>query len=158
MKLFILCLMLSFNVLAKIQNFTLDSKNTLYIVDGDSISMQMRIAGIDTPEIGQKCRKTKLKSIDCGRLSKNYLKQTLKKIRGKLSIKPLGTDYYQRILVKVYKGKTNIGKYMVENGMAFSYKNTHRQAENTAKKQKRGFWGFYKPPIRPHQWRKLNPR
>ncbi len=80
MKLFTLCFLVSINALANIGSFTLDSEKTLYIVDGDSVSMQMRIAGIDTPEIKQKCRKTKFKTIDCGRLSKDYLKQVLQKV------------------------------------------------------------------------------
>jgi len=49
MKLFILCFLVIINVFAKVGDFTLDSENTLYIVDGDSISMQMRHAGIDKP-------------------------------------------------------------------------------------------------------------
>ena len=57
MKLFILCFLVTINVFAKVGDFTLDSENTLYIVDGDSISMQMRLAGIDTLEMRQKCTK-----------------------------------------------------------------------------------------------------
>ncbi|RUM83617.1 MAG: hypothetical protein DSZ17_02110, partial [Candidatus Thioglobus sp.] len=53
MKLFTLCLLLSINAIADISSFTLSSEKTLYIVDGDSVSMQMRIKGIDTPEIKQ---------------------------------------------------------------------------------------------------------
>jgi len=43
MKLFILCFLFTINAFAKVGDFTLDSENTLYIVDGDSISMQMRL-------------------------------------------------------------------------------------------------------------------
>ncbi len=158
MKLFIALLILTLQAVASPDDFTLHSEKTLYIVDGDSISMQMRIQGIDTPEIRQMCKKTKFESIDCGRLSKNFLKKTFKKLPGVLLIKPMGTDHYQRILVRVYKGDTDIGKYMVEQGMAFSYKDTYRQAENEARKHKRGFWGFYMPPIKPYKWRKQNRR
>jgi endonuclease YncB( thermonuclease family) len=154
MKLFALCLLLATNTLANIGNFTLGSEKTLYIVDGDSISMQMRIAGIDTPEIRQKCSKTQFQVIDCGRLSKNYLKQTLQNLPGELSIEPVGVDYYNRILVRVYKGDVNVGKLMVEAGMAFSYKDTYRKEEELAKENKLGFWDFYTPPIEPYKWRK----
>jgi len=68
----------------------------------------------------------------------------------------MGVDHYQRILVRVYKGDTNIGRLMVESGMAFSYQDTYRQEEETAKRQKLGFWGFDTPPIEPYKWRKLN--
>lgn len=64
MKLFIFYLLLMAKVFANIENFTLDSEKTLYIVDGDSVSLQMRLAGIDTPEITQTCQKTQHQIID----------------------------------------------------------------------------------------------
>ena len=158
MKLFTLCLLLSINALANIGNFILSSEKTLYIVDGDSISVQMRIKGIDTPEIKQKCRKTKFQVVDCGRLAKDYLKQVLKNLPGELLIEPVSIDYYNRILVKVYKGNVDIGKLMVESGMAFSYKDAYRQEEDLAKAKKLGFWGFHTQPIQPYKWRKMNRR
>ena len=158
MKLFTLCLLLSINALASIGSFTLDSEKTLYIVDGDSVSMQMRIAGIDTPEIKQKCRKIKFQVVDWGRLAKDYLKQVLQNLPDKLLIEPIGIDHYNRILVKVYKGNIDIGKLMVEAGMAFSYKDTYRQEEDLAKAEKLGFWDFHTPPIQPYKWRNINRR
>jgi endonuclease YncB( thermonuclease family) len=155
MKLFIFYWLLMGNAFA-IDSFTLSSEKTLYIVDGDSISMQMRIAGIDTPEITQPCEKISGTIIDCGRLAKNYLKRTLKQLPGKLLIEPVAIDHYHRVLVKVFKGDINIGKKMVEQGMAFSYKNTYRQEEDLAKSKKIGFWGFYQPPIKPYKYRKSN--
>ena len=156
MKLFTLCLFWAMSATANINPFVLDSEKTLYVVDGDSISLQMRIQGIDTPEIRQKCQKTATQTIDCGRLSKDYLIKTLKNLPGKLSIEPIGTDHYQRVLVNVYKGGIDVAKLMVEAGMAFSYKDTYRQEQALAKKEKLGFWGFYTPPIKPYQWRKMN--
>lgn len=155
MKLFIFCLLLMANAFA-IDEFTLNSEKTLYIVDGDSISLQMRIAGIDTPEITQPCERIPNRVIDCGRLSEYHLNKLLKNLSGKLHIKPKGVDHYHRILVSVYKADVDIGKRMVADGMAFSYKDTYKQTENKAKKNKRGFWGFYKPPINPYKYRKAN--
>lgn len=158
MKLFIFALLISVNALSDVGNFSLDSERSLYIVDGDSMSLQMRIAGIDTPEINQTCRKRANKMIDCGRLSKVYLQKLLKNIPGKIVIEPTGFDHYQRILVRIFKGDTNIGKLMVESGMAFSYKDTYRQEEDLAKSEKLGFWGFDTPPIEPYKWRKMKRR
>jgi len=62
MKLFTLCFLVSINAFAKVGDFTLASEKTLYIVDGDSVSMQMRIAGIDTPEIKQKMSENKIQN------------------------------------------------------------------------------------------------
>ncbi len=155
MKLFIASLFLSVNAWANIDNFSVSSDRSFYIVDGDSISLQMRLAGIDTPEIKQKCRQHKNQIIDCGRLSKRYLQRLLKNLPGNVNIHPVGVDHYQRILVRVYKGDTNIGKLMVQSGMAFSYKDVYRQEEQLAKAEKLGFWGFDTPPIEPYKWRKL---
>jgi endonuclease YncB( thermonuclease family) len=82
----------------------------------------------------------------------------LKNLPDKLLIKPIGIDHYNRILVKVYKDNIDIGKLMVEAGMAYSYKDNYRQEEDLAKAEKLGFWGFYTPPIQPYKWRKLNRR
>ncbi|MBT3277282.1 thermonuclease family protein [Candidatus Thioglobus sp.] len=156
MKLFVFALFVSFRALANVGDFSLHSDQSLYIVDGDSVSLQMRLADIDTPEIKQKCREHVNRVIDCGRLSKRYLQRLLKSLPGEIAIKPIGIDHYQRILVRIYKGNTNIGKLMVESGMAFSYKDAYQQEEDLAKAEKLGFWGFYTPPIEPYKWRKLN--
>lgn len=116
----------------------------------------MRIADIDTPEITQTCQKTQHQTIECGRLSKGYLKKLLDKTPGKLLISPVATDHYHRILVYVYKGSINIGKLMVESGMAYSYKDSYRKEEDLAKSEKLEFCGFYKPPIKPYKYRKAN--
>ena len=158
MKLFIFTLFVSFNAWPDISEFSINSDRSLYIVDGDSVSLQMRLADIDTPEIKQKCRQRPEKTIDCGRLSKTYLHRLLKNLPGKIIIQPVGVDHYQRILVRLYKGDTNIGKLMVESGMAFSYKDNYRKEQDLAKEEKLGFWGFYTPPIEPYKWRKLNRR
>jgi endonuclease YncB( thermonuclease family) len=56
--------------------------NQEYIVDGDSVSLQMRLTGIDTPEITQTCEKTQHQTIDCGQLSKRYLQRLLREMPG----------------------------------------------------------------------------
>lgn len=153
-----LCL-IGMSALADIEPITLKSENTLYIVDGDSVSMQMRIQGIDTPEIGQKCQKVKnSKLIRCGHLAKDYLRQLLHNLPGEVVIKPMGVDRYDRILVRIYKGGIDVGKLMVEEGMAFSYKTHYQQEQDIARREKIGFWGFFKPPINPYKWRKENRR
>jgi endonuclease YncB( thermonuclease family) len=158
MKLFIFSLFIIVNTFASSENFSFKNQQSLYIIDGDSVSLQMRIAGIDTPEIKQKCQQYANKIIDCGRLSKRYLQRLLKSLSGEISISTIGVDNYQRILVKIYKGDVNIGKRMVESGMAYSYKNTYRQEEDLAKAEKLGFWAFVTPPIKPYKWRKLKHR
>ena len=172
MKLFIFCLWLSFYS----SIFASESKLPLFIVDGDSLNinvvlflnltqapmeelgektdLKMRIAGIDTPEIKQTCEIEEGKLIDCGVLSKDYLQKLLETEPGELVIKPIGVDYYHRTLIRLFKGKTDIGKKMVEDGMSYSYDSTYKIEENHAKENKLGFWNFFKPPVNPKIWRK----
>ena len=172
MKLFIFCFWLSLHSCI----FASESKQSLFIVDGDSVNinvvqfldvaqapmealgnksdLKMRIAGIDTPEIKQTCEIKQGKSIDCGVLTKDYLQKLLDNEPGDLVIKPIGVDYYHRILIRLFKGETDIGKKMVEDGMSYSYDSTYRIEETYAKENRLGFWNFFKPPVNPKIWRK----
>ena len=172
MKLFVFCLW--FSIYSCI--FANESKQSLFIVDGDSVNinvvlfldlaqapmeelsdktdLKMRIAGIDTPELKQTCEMEQGKSIDCGFLTKDYLQKLLESEPGDLVIKPIGVDYYQRILIRLFKGETDIGKKMVEEGMSYSYDSTYKIEETYAKENKLGFWNFFKPPVNPKIWRK----
>jgi len=172
MKLFVFCLWFSLHSFI----FASESKQPLFIVDGDSVNinvvlfldlaqapmeelddktdLKMRIAGIDTPEIKQTCEIEQGKSIDCGILTKDYLKNLLASESGDLVIKPIGVDYYHRILIRLFKGETDIGKKMVEEGMSYSYDNTYKIEETYAKENRLGFWNFFKPPVNPKIWRK----
>lgn len=137
---------------------TLDNANAFYIIDGDSISLSMRIKGIDTPEKQQKCAKKWGKIINCGTVAKEHLYVLLHYLPGKLKVKPAGIDHYNRILVHIYKGDVNVGKKMVEQGMAWAYGKQYKAQENAAKANKIGFWGYAEPPVKPRLWRKKHPR
>ena len=172
MKLFVFCLW--FSIYSCI--FANESKQSLFIVDGDSVNinvvlfldlaqapmeelsdktdLKMRIAGIDTPEIKQTCEIEEGKSIDCGVLTKNYLQMLLENEPGNLVIRPIGVDYYHRILIRLFKGETDIGKKMVEEGMSYSYDSSYKIEETYAKENRLGFWNFFKPPVNPKIWRK----
>ena len=172
MKLFIFCLWISFYSCT----YASESKQSLFIIDGDSVNinvvlfldlaqapmeklddktdLKMRIAGIDTPEIKQTCEIEEGKSIDCGVLTKDYLQKLLETEPGKLVIKPIGVDYYNRKLIRLFMGETDIGKKMVEDGMSYSYDGTYKIEETYAKENRLGFWNFFKPPVDPKIWRK----
>ena len=172
MKLFIFCLWFSLHSCI----FASESKQSLFIVDGDSVNinvvlfldlaqapmeelgdkadLKMRIAGIDTPEIKQTCEIEQGKSIDCGVLTKDYLQRLLESEPGDLVIKPIGVAYYHRILIRLFKGETDIGKKMVKDGMSYSYDSTYKMEETYAKENRLGFWSFFKPPVNPKIWRK----
>jgi len=173
MKLFVLCLLFSFCGIAGAQS---DAKHPLVIVDGDSVNIdillfldfaqahqgsmddqtlfRMRITGIDTPEWDQPCEKNLGTVISCGELATQYLQYLLDSLSGELALKPMGVDYYNRVLIRLFIGEVNIGKQMVLDGMAYSYGDTYLEEEVLARKEKRGFWAFAKPPINPKEWRK----
>lgn len=153
-----LLIFLSLPLLAKIPTITAPSEKSFYIIDGDSLSLQMRIYGIDTPEKGQKCQKIKGKQIDCGLKAKIALTQLLKRSRGKITLKPITFDHYKRMLVRVFYRDKDIGKKLVRSGMAFAFNKDYKNDERLAKKEKLGFWGYYKPPQNPKKWRKTHKR
>ena len=120
MKLFVFCLFFSLNSCI----FASEPRQPLFIVDGDSVNinvvlfldiaqapmeelsgktdLKMRIAGIDTPEIKQTCEIEEDQLIDCGVLSKDYLQKLLESEPGDLVIQPVGVDYYERILIRLF--------------------------------------------------------
>ncbi|HIF89911.1 MAG TPA: thermonuclease family protein [Candidatus Thioglobus sp.] len=173
MKLFVLCLLFSFCSIAGSQS---NAKHPLVIVDGDSVNinvllfldfakihqepmddrtfLKMRIAGIDTPEWNQTCEKNLGTVISCGELATKHLQHLLESLSGVLAFKPIGVDYYNRVLIRLFVGETNIGKQLVLDGMAYSYDETYLVEETLARKEKRGFWAFARPPISPKEWRK----
>ncbi len=150
--------LLSYPNFADINNkkdIILESAKSLYIIDGDSVSIKTRIKGIDTPEISQKCAKNNNNIIDCGLLAKNHLKKILNNTKGELKIIIIDVDSYNRLLVKIIKGSLDIAKKMVVDGMAFSYYD-YKYAEQQAKKNNKGFWSFQLPPEKPSIWRRKN--
>lgn len=173
MKLFVLCLLFSFCSVSGAQS---DTKHPLVIVDGDSVNidillfldfaqahqgsmddralLRMRITGIDTPEWDQTCEKNPGVVISCGELATEHLQHLLGSLSGELLLKPMGVDYYNRILIRLFVGETNIGKQMVLDGMAYSYDKTYLKEELLARGEKHGFWAFSEPPINPKEWRK----
>tara|TARA_B100001105_G_scaffold249267_1_gene235980 strand:- start:6 stop:272 length:267 start_codon:yes stop_codon:yes gene_type:complete len=77
MKLFVLSFCVVLPVFSYTGDMLLDSDKVFHIVDGDSINVRMRIAGIDTPEVNQKCKITENETIDCGVLSKIYFQKII---------------------------------------------------------------------------------
>ena len=139
------------------------------IVDGDTIHInnyKFRLEGIDAPEMKQNCKKESLKisyiigftfykDYSCGKISKEKL---IAKINGS-EIKCISTskDRYKRYVATCFKGKTNLNRWMVRNGLAIAYRKYSKKYvtdENFAKENKLGIWqGKF---MNPEKWRKLN--
>lgn len=151
--LFLGVIILNYSVVAF--EVSLPHYKSLYVLDGDSVNIKTRLKGIDTPEIRQTCQKKQFKVIDCGRLSQQYLRKLLKKTSGKIQLSWQGFDDYYRALISLKKGELDIAKQMVLDGYAFSYYN-YPDEQQQAKVNKRGFWGFFRPPEKPSKWRREN--
>ena len=134
------------------------------VIDGDTIKIdnfKIRLFGIDAPEIDQICQKPWIsinffslnKNYKCGEVSSYKLKNYLKDDSIYCQIK--GKDRYRRYLGICYKNKSDINKWMVTNGFAFSYVKYSKKYliyENLAKKNSKGLWkGKFD---KPWEWRK----
>lgn len=124
------------------------------VKDGDSlvvkvqgVAMDIRLAGIDAPELDQ----------PYGREAKQSL-VTLAAGR-QLVIKPLDTDRYGRTVAQVWNGETHLNTEMVSRGGAWFYSEYARSAalydvEQEARNAKRGLWALpRKDRIEPRVWR-----
>tara|TARA_Y100001936_G_C15549366_1_gene396609 strand:- start:23 stop:520 length:498 start_codon:yes stop_codon:yes gene_type:complete len=139
------------------------------IVDGDTIHInnyKFRLEGIDAPEIKQKCKKESLKisyiigftfykNYNCGKISKEKLIAKIN--RSEIKCISTSKDRYKRYIATCFKGKTNLNRWMVRNGLAIAYKRYSKKYvtdEEFAKENKLGLWqGKF---INPEKWRKLN--
>jgi micrococcal nuclease len=143
------------------------------IHDGDTITIvkesflgillkteKVRLIGIDAPELEQE---------PWGRRAKNHLRKLIRdnnwQVRIELDVQQ--RDKYGRLLAYVWDKKGNMINYlMIRNGYAMvytvppnvKYTELFVQAQQLARKEKRGIWGKNGLPETPSEWRKKNPR
>lgn len=120
------------------------------ISDGDTLTclynftqLKVRLQYIDAPESAQ----------PFGNRAKQALSALAYKKTVRLQIS--GYDKYQRQLAVVWDGSKNINLALVEQGMAWAYRETqplYQQAETAAKSRKIGLWRDSNP-INPADWR-----
>lgn len=120
------------------------------ISDGDTLTclherrpLKVRLQYIDAPESAQPFG--------------NRAKQALSTLAFKKTVRlhVTGYDRYQRLLAVVYVGSQNLNLTLVEQGMAWAYRQTlpeYAQAQATAQRQQRGLWRD-SHPINPADWR-----
>lgn len=113
------------------------------IIDGDTIHIhiwKMRLAGIDAPEISQKCKYLNA-NWDCGISAKNSLIAKIddKPIRCELHNK----DRYNRFVATCFLGEEDLNEWLVLNGYAVAYtqySEKYRGVEMIAQNLKKGIW------------------
>lgn len=130
---------------------TIDCK-VVGISDGDTLTclqdrtpLKVRLLYIDAPESSQPFG--------------NKAKQALSNLAFKKQVRLQSTGYdkYGRVLAVVYDHNTNVNLKLVEQGMAWAYRQTqpmYEQAQEQARRNKIGLWRDPRP-VEPTEWRKL---
>lgn len=126
------------------------------VIDGDTIEMhgqRIRLFGIDAPERGQSCYTEAGEAWRCGTsAARRFDELTADKT---VRCTKRSTDRYGRIVAVCLAQDQDIGKTLVQEGMAIAYRKFSRDyvgAEKQARAECRGIWGgtFQEP----EDWRK----
>jgi endonuclease YncB( thermonuclease family) len=136
---------------------------TIASIDGDTLitgDLQIRLFGIDAPELHQTCKDAKGKAYACGRAAKVKLTTIVK--RGNVGCKKKDTEASGRVIATCSaEGVPDIGEQMVRDGYAVDVPSAgadpYKDAEAEAKAAKRGIWrgrGDFDPPSK---WRQDHP-
>jgi endonuclease YncB( thermonuclease family) len=128
-------------------------------IDGDSLRSSgedIRLIGIDAPELFQTCRNSSGREWACGQAAYAHLSSLVagNEVRCSSSSK----DRYGRALARCSVGTVaDLGEEMVREGLAVDFMNGgYGRAEAEARAAGRGMWaGSFEPP---QEWRRLNPR
>jgi endonuclease YncB( thermonuclease family) len=112
-------------------------------IDGDSLradGKEIRLLGIDAPELRQTCRDHHGRNWACGRDARDQLRRML--ARGKVRCASTEKDLYGRSLARCSaSGILDIGDALVREGFALSFmEGGYRSAEGEARSAKRGIW------------------
>lgn len=131
------------------------------VIDGDSLRLghiDVRLDGIDAPELRQTCHDRQGRSWWCGRAARERLTAI---IAGRnVACTTRGHDRYRRTLAVCAAGDVHdLGAAMVREGYAVNYSrytSRYRALEAQARAAKRGIWqGRFEPP---EDWRAGNRR
>jgi endonuclease YncB( thermonuclease family) len=117
-------------------------------IDGDSLSMDFRLFGIDTPEAEQTCIDAHAQKYPCGQIASDALARLVqdKIIRCEAKTR----DRYGRPVVICYADDIDIGGALVDQGLAVAfrrYSDKYVANEERARAAKRGLWaGTFEMP------------
>jgi len=152
----------------KEENFELPRGHRFKVIkifDGDTVRVKgfglkftIRLAGIDTPELGKKGQH--------GQPYSRQAKQKLTRLIDKkiISLKQYGTGSYNRVIAEIFMGITNINLEMVRSGLAEVYQGKpprgldtalYLQAEKQARDSLKGMWVQGIAYMSPRQWRRI---
>ena len=133
--------------------------NVTRISDGDSLrsgSLRIRLFGIDAPEIKQICHNASSIKWPCGVNARDRLSE-LVSTAAHLECRLRDTDRYGRLVMQCFANQKDIGKTLVEEGMAVAYEryaSDYIAVQAQARDAGRGMWaGTFDMP---EDWRKAN--
>lgn len=124
------------------------------ILDGDTLALEeerIRLSGIDAPELEQQCGRAG-KQWRCGAAASEMLGKRI----GEGSVLCLGNgrDAYKRVLARCYTVRGDLGRYLVEQGLAVTtgaHGSRYEAVQAVAIKNLKGIW---RGPFEfPRQWR-----
>lgn len=124
-----------------------------YAIDGDSLRMggdEIRLQGIDAPEMGQFCRRGGL-DYRCGVEAREEVIRLIAGHRVECTVSE--TDQYARKVSRCLANGRDLGLEMVRSGYAVAY-GGYEQEEATARRALLGIWaGEF---MRPDEWREVS--
>ena len=146
--------------IARAANYDLSGRVQITKVsDGDSLrsgTLQIRLFGIDAPELNQECKDQNGEIWGCGIAAHRQL-VTLIGTKKELQCSLRDIDRYGRLIMQCFNGSTDIGAAMVQSGHALAYRhfsNLYTAEEELAKTALKGVWcGTFSPPW---EWRRQN--
>ncbi len=125
-------------------------------IDGDSLKVagrEIRLKGIDAPEISQWCQNRVGREYACGVEAKRWLRARL--LRGAVVCTIDSKDRYGRLLGICRSGEEVLNDAIVREGIAVSF-GDYRDAERQAQRQQSGLWsGKFMAPA---EYRAAQPR
>ena len=123
------------------------------VIDGDSVlldGVEIRLIGIDAPEIGQICFKQG-SEFDCGNVAKNHLENLIG--NGRVKCDGWQTDRYDRLLANCSRDGLDLNGLMVKDGWAVAY-GAYENEELIARNSNTGLWETRF--VKPQDWRQNN--
>jgi endonuclease YncB( thermonuclease family) len=122
------------------------------IIDGDTLEIhgnRIRLWGVDAPETTQLCRGEDSEQYQCGAQAANDLDAFI--ARRPVNCNPISLDRYGRTVATCTVGGTDLGAWLVRNGLALDWpeysKGRYDAAQSDAERAGRGMWkGSYVEP------------
>jgi endonuclease YncB( thermonuclease family) len=137
-------------------------KDQVQAIDGDTLksaNAEVRLYGIDAPELYQICTDADGKTWDCGRVAQAKLKALV--ARRAVDCQPKSRDKFDRVVGICWTSATpDLAEALVREGLAVNYggntQGPYAAAEADAQAAKRGLWrGTFE---KPYDWRQAHPR